>query len=790
MQSYDIRLLAASYERKNDEEAVIELFGKTQAGKSVAVRYYGFRPYFFIAEPTEEWLEKIRADKNVLSVERKKLYLEGLEKECAKITIKRPWEVPEYRNKLRQYFPVLAADIPFAQRFIYDFDLGSCIRVWGEEESEEVKKRYTTEVVIKAERFESIEPFKPNLKILSFDIENSIRTGELYTICCVIRENGKLTKEKILGTEVEIIKKFEALVKKHDPDVIAGYNTEGYDFPVLVERAKANKIDFLSLGRDGSALRSTTGRAWRVHGRLSIDVWLAAKRELKPKKETLGYIAKQVLNEEKLDVDPRKIDEEWAKNEDKVIDYCMKDSELALRILEEIAVLEKAMDLAAVSKLPVDEVMAGRTSILIDSILIREADRANVAVPCTKREEVREGIVGGYVHSIQPGLYHWVCVMDFRSMYPSIIIAKNICFTTVSPNGSIISPMGTRFFSRDEKEGLLPKILQMLMKEREEIKKKLKECKSKEKIRYYDGLQQAVKTLMNAFYGVFASSFYRFTNPAIGGSITAFGRESVKQIIKTLSDEGINVIYSDTDSIFFQSPYSNLPETIKFGEKIAERFSKGGIIMEFEKVLEPFFSHGKKKRYVGKVLWPKEDLLVRGYEIRRTDAFDMQTEALSQVFDEILKGNTEEAVKISREIISNIQQGKAPIEKLAISKTVRDEGDYKAPETQAGVQASRKLRALGYEFVPGMKVSWIVTNGRGSPQSVEPYIDGREFKYKPDWNYYAERVALSVARATEVFGWDETSLLHGIRQETLAGFEKKEKKRKSDEKSMKLEEFF
>ncbi|MDI6916553.1 MAG: DNA polymerase domain-containing protein [Thermoplasmatales archaeon] len=825
MDSYDVRLLTASYSRAKgmscfgignsshlltsvrrirgvaegnsevytkEEDVVVELFGKTKNGKSITIRYYGFKPYFYVEGQSKEVIKALKENENVLRVEETELFVKGEMKSCAKVVIKYPWLVPDFRGKLGKEFPVLAADIPFSQRFIYDKNLGSCVRVFGAEESSEIKKNYTTDIVIRAEKFEECEPFKPELRILSFDVENSIKTGEIYTICCAVRENKEVRTEKIVGEESGIIKKFVETVNRYDPDIVTGYNIEGYDFPIITERAKHHNIENLIMGRDKSALMSTKGRYWRIHGRLSVDVWLAAKRELKPKRETLGHIAKIVLGEKKLDVDPSKIDEEWEKNPEKVIDYCLKDAELALRILEKIAVIEKAMDLATVSKLPFDDVLNGRTSTLIDSILIREADRNMIGVPCTRHAYEGERIVGGYVHSIQPGLYRWVVVMDFKSMYPSIIIANNICFTTLNPDGEIVSPTGVRFLSKEKRKGLLPCILEKLMNERDAVKKKMNETADPEKIHYYNGLQNAIKTLMNAFYGVFASSFYRFTNPKIGGSITAFARENIKNVINMLNEDNINVIYSDTDSIFFQSPYKSLRETVLFGEKISERFSKGGTILEFEKVLKAFFSHGKKKRYIGKVVWPKEDMLVRGYETRRTDAFDLQTEVLTNVFDLVLNDRAEEAIKFSRQVISDTQNGKIPVEKLTISRTVRDESDYKMPDTQAGVQASKKLMKMGYEFVPGMKVSWIVTNSRVTPQAVEPYIDEREFNHAPDWNYYAERIALSVSRVTEVFGVDEKTLLTGTAQKTLFGsFEPKQgkKKKKHGKKELKITDF-
>jgi DNA polymerase elongation subunit (family B) len=263
--------------------------------------------------------------------------------------------------------------------------------------------------------------------------------------------------------------------------------------------------------------------------------------------------------------------------------------------------------------------------------------------------------------------------------------------------------------------------------------------------------------------------------------------------------------------------------------------------------MAPLFSHGKKKRYVGKVIWPKEDMIVRGYEIRRTDSFDMQSETLGMVFEEILSDNIKVAISKSREIIDKLLKGDVPKEKLVISRSVKeaigkpmfkfglggegtmldfridqtvasafrrnglninpsadravpvspgfayivkdDENNtsyllqksgntvtvyksstiYKNPERMTNVQAAIKFIDLGYEFVPGMKVSWIVINSKRTPQLVDPYIDGKKFEKEPDWQYYAKRVAATVARVTEVFDWDEDALLTGTQQQTLFG---------------------
>lgn len=785
-------MLTGSY-RNEDGAVVLELYGRTRDDKSVTLRVHGFEPYFHVVCSPDELRGVPKGDEHVRRIERVKLYVDNVETECTKVTLRYPWMVPNYRDKLRRSYEVLAADIPFVQRFMYDKDMGSCVRVHGEPEPAGVQARYTTELVLRAQRFEPCEPFKPSWRTLCFDIENSIRTGEIYVISYAIRLGEQLRVKSLVGKEAEIINGFKALIAQYDPDIITGYNIDGYDLPKLIERARYNGIPALMLGRDDTELRQKGRRYWKVNGRLVVDAWLAVKRELRPKQETLNHVAKLLLNEQKKSIDPLKIDEEWTNDRQAVLEYCETDALLALKVLEKIRYIEKAMDLATVSKLTVEDVVNGMTSTLIDSLLIREADRHNIAVPCIKHKKGK-AIVGGYVHAINPGLYHWVCLVDFKAMYPSLIIANNICFTTLSGKGTIVSPTGVRFSSKSEKVGLLPGILKRLMSERDGIKSKMKRTSDPDKLKYYDGLQAAIKTLMNAFYGVFASSFYRFTNREIGGSITAFARENIKAIIAKLEQEDVNVIYSDTDSIFFQSKYADLEDTVKFGTEIAKRFSKAGTILEFEQVIEPLFTHGKKKRYVGKVIWPEAKMVVRGYEIRRTDAFDLQSEALSRVFEQILDGDIDDAVKTAKDTIKAILSGNVPVEKLTISKSVKAESSYKSPDAQANVQAARKLSRAGYEVVPGMKVSWVVTNGRKTPQELEPYIDGVEFKHRPDYCYYAERVALSLSRVTEVFGISEGDLLAGTEQKRLTlDFKAPEARAKktppAPRKSLRLEDF-
>ncbi|MBR4203310.1 MAG: DNA polymerase II [Candidatus Methanomethylophilaceae archaeon] len=768
MGTWDVRIISASSTQDGDEP-VIELFGKTRDRESITILAYGFRPYLFAVDPKEELEQQLKEDSEVISVEHDRLLYKSEMHEVLKVTIKSPWKISEYRTRFqRKGYKVLSADISFQHRFFYDKDMGACIRVTGES----IEKGYFTDLVIKMESFENIDPFDPGLKILSFDIENSVEHEFIYTICSVVKDGEEIREcRSLVGDEAEIINGFAALVREEDPDVITGYNIDNYDIRKIMDRSKARRMkDALPWGRDGSQPRLVSDRFWRVKGRLVCDAWWAVKMKLRPKQETLNAVSMMLLGEQKLDVDPKYMDSEWANNKEKVIKYCFKDAELALRILLEVDTLRTDMDLAAVSKLTIEDVVTSGSSQLSDSLLIRAADRNKVAVPqMGARIAGADQIEGGYVHSMKPGLYHWVCVEDFKSMYPSLIIAKNICFTTLCDDGEIISPSGARFMSKERREGLLPRILEDLMAERDRIKKLMKQTQDPHEKNYYDGLQAAVKVLMNTFYGVFASTFYRFTDKSIGAAITAFARANTIGIINQVEFEGIHVIYSDTDSIFMQSPVENLEGSIEFGNKMAERFSVEGGTLEFEKLLEPMFTHGMKKRYVGKIVWPQvsDELLVRGYEIRRSDSFDLQSRMLTDLFEMILAEKNDEALSMVKSTIQSVKNGNVDISELVISKSCKGLDAYENPDRMANVQAAKKLIKLGYEFIPGMKVSWVVTDSKSSPQTVEPYISGVPFTAKPDYKYYAERLSQTASRITEVFGWEEKDLLMGNQQATL-----------------------
>ena len=766
---YSIRLLSAASRTEEIEgknRNLVYLFGTTREGEAIAVRTPLLMPYFQVVEPTKDILANLEEKEEVENLESQDLWVDGSVKNCTKVTTSHPGKVPKIRDWLKNNgFKPLAADIPFHYRYLYDNDIGGCLTIKGDEIP---KENYSCKV-IDAKEITKSENFESDFRILSFDIENSIFERTIYCLSyCVKTSEGYVHEETLHGDEETLLKNFVKAINEHDPDIITGYNIDGYDLPLLVERCDVYGID-LKIGRDGSELEQRMQRFWQAQGRVIADAWWNVKREVRPRQESLNAVAKELLGREKHDVNPKKMDEEWANNPDKVMEYCLEDAKLALEILEHIKVLQKYQHLGSVAKLPLNDVINGMTSTMIDSLMIRFADSKGIGVPMTNRRKRTGHIEGGYVHSIDPGLYEWVCVLDFKSMYPSIIIDRNLCFSTMSEDGEIETPLGVKFKSPEQKKGLLPELLVNLMADRDEAKKLQAAAKTEDEENYYKRVQGAIKILMNSVYGVFASYFYRFTNLDIGASITAYAREYVKDILAELEKEGLEVIYGDTDSVFFRSPHDDLEKTVEFGEKISERYSVGAKQLEFEKILQPFFSHGVKKRYVGKQVWPKEGMLIRGYETRRTDSFPIQVQALEDIFAKLMARDIDNALESSKDWVTKVSEGEFNDNQFVISKTVNLNRKYVNEDNQAHLQAYKKYIETGRPFVSGMKISFIVTNANVSPMVVEPYIPEEECP-KPDYNYYADRIAKSLSRITDVFDWDEKALKSGKRapkQQTL-----------------------
>ena len=792
-----------------------------------------------------------------------KLSQDGTIRPHYKVFLKNTTKVRSVRKILSdQGWIVTSADILFVQRLLLDRDLGPHIKVKGKilwstkkspkksrnsetTDSELALKRiqelggsgiYPTDLIIscKAQDIFRTEPFPAPFVTFSFDLETSIANNTILCAAAVIDRAGIRSEFPIKGAETHILERLTEIVREEDPDFITGYNIDNFDLPRMQDRSEyiepkseIDRSELFGWGRVPVNENETKrgyrrlgrifpnreqNRVWTIKGRIPLDAWWQARQTLRPQRESLRYVSQLLWPDDeemhKLDIDASNMDQEWKERPDEVLNYCVRDTILPLDILEKMKSIARKEALASVSLTTVDVASTSTTSRWNDSLVIRLADRKGVAVPNTQGFGKQDQIAGGYVHEVESGVEPWIVVLDFKSMYPSIMITNNICSTTLVRDDSEedshhVSPnTKTRYLSKDERLGLVPQLLKVLMDSRDTHKKALaKANKEGDEAEAFlqDQLQYAVKILMNSFYGVFASSFYRFTHPLLGASITEWARHNIRTIISGLEEEGSRVVYSDTDSIFVRAPVESgapihLPEnkkdkekwekskdiTLKFGNSLAERFSKEGAELEFETALSSFFSHGAKKRYVGRVVWPREEMLVRGYEVRRTDSFQLQSTTMTKMFELILDGKTEEAINMTKSVIDRIREGDIDPSKLVISRSCKGRWDpkkndwdfsmYSNPDGLPYVRAAKQRISAGLQFTPGMKVGYIITEPReedkgklGVQAWLVDEIGGDPPSYDP--NYYAKRLAKSFGRITEAFGEEhsEKELLKGPR---------------------------
>jgi len=854
-------IISGSYQSIDSKppRTTVELWCRSQAGHSVVLLVNGLRPYFDIAPrgaPRPD--EKVSLD-GVLSIS-EVVDIEGPvtkwtrhgEKRHWRVYADQPYSVRRLRKKLEDW-EVTSADIPFQNRLMLDLDLGPHINargrvLWaGERAPEEAKNDSTTDrhaaeisiadvggagiypvdMIVSCELggLSRTEPFPAPFVTFSFDLETSIATNRILCAAAVVDRAGERSEHEFKGEEREIMEGLTSLVRESDPDFITGYNIDNFDLPRMEERAevicprpKYNRSPLFGWGRvpmnegEGKRIFPTRqqNRVWRIPGRIPMDAWWQARQTLRPQRESLRYVSQLLWPDEegkqKLDVDASKMDEEWASRPDVVMEYCVRDTHLPLDILGHLKAIARKEALASVSLTAVETAANGTTSQWIDSLVMRLADKEGIAVPMTNAgPRKRDQIAGGYVHEVEPGMEPWVVVLDFKSMYPSIMISNNICSTTLvrddheDPSHSVSPTTGTRYKSKEEMNGLVPRLLEDLMAKRDLYKKEMEQAQaSNDMVEAFllDQLQYAVKILMNSFYGVFASSFYRFTHPDLGASITEWARHNITAIIKQVEEGGNDVIYSDTDSIFVKSPVdegapTNKPddaegaevwsavrdETLEFGEGLAQMFTKEGAELEFETALSAFFSHGAKKRYVGRVVWPREEMLIRGYEVRRTDSFDLLSETMTEMFEMLLDGDTEGAVNMTKLAIDEVRSGSVDPSRLVISRSCkgkwnskRNEWDfsvYSNPDGLPYVRAAKQRIDAGLQFTPGMKVGYIITEPDpgekklGVSAWLVDEIGGEPPEY--DREYYAKRLAKSLGRITEAFDVDEKELLKGAR---------------------------
>ncbi|MHA1595275.1 MAG: DNA-directed DNA polymerase [Candidatus Baldrarchaeia archaeon] len=839
-------LLDCDYIVDSSNRPVIRLIGKGTDGRTCTVYVEGFKPYFYVLaregderRVAERIAERFQGIVTGVSFERKFLPLgyQRSKREVLRVEVRVPTQVKEIRDKVRKMegvIEVFEADIPFRYRYMIDNGIYgySLLRVKGEVIKTSLGK---TSMEMKAHEVRVVEDEvapKVELKMMSFDIECLPSNDKLLpdpskdpiiiisiafypsfdgkdTLVLVSRPvNAKIDNIECFNGEEEMLRRFLEIIDAYDPDLITGYNILNFDLPYLLRRLKEYNIPS-KMGRvlDKGVQLKKGERETRIliPGRIVADVQELVKSEFHLKRYTLDHVAEKLINEKKVELDYKDIPKLWNGNSNeikKLIEYARKDAILPLKILLEKRLLDKYLELSRVCGLLPQDVIYGGQSAKVESLLLRYGKKRDIILPCKpddqeierrRKEREKKELKGATVLEPKVGIYSGddkILVLDFRSLYPSIIIAYNICFTTLlledgdSEVSHITAPTGAKFVSKEVREGLMPEILRELMEFRVKVKKMMKEEKDPERYRQLDARQLAIKIMMNSFYGYTGYLKARIYSLDVANAITGFGRQTIEFTKQKVEETyGYEVIYGDTDSIMVRIKTRNFDEAEEIGRKISIEISRllpEPLLLEFEKIYKSFLILSKK-RYAGLRVtrgddgkWHEDVIDMKGIETVRREWCDLVSEVMETILDILLReNNVEKAVNYFRTVVKDLKEGKIPLEKLILTRSLSKlPKEYKAK--QPHVVLAEKLRKRQGKMAPsvGERIAFVIVKGKGSiaERAEDPeYV--MENGLEIDDEYYLEKQLLQPAeRLFKPLGISKKELLNVNVGVTLQSF--------------------
>ena len=587
MESKRFVLLDIDYITENDK-AFIRLFGKLKGdeeGKSIIVLDKSFKPYIYVV-PNDE--EQCIEDLNEFDVEMvgwaRKGYM-GENKDFLKVTLYHPQDVPKLRDKIRSIDSVkdiMEHDIPFYRRYLIDKAIfpmaevlvnGECL------DNNSVNFMCGSDVCVFEMKGDPkpIDSEFPELKTLSFDIEVHNPKGmpqaeEDPIIMISLSSNQGLqtvlsTKKsslefvETLKTEAHMLERFVEIVKSENPDLLIGYNSDNFDMPYIRDRATKLNVK-MRIGTDGSGLkfmrRGYTNSAL-VKGRIHVDLYLLSRRYLQLDRYTLERVYKELFDEQKVDVPGDEIFEYWDDGGEKLetlFKYSLDDAVSVTKIGEKL--LPLSMELTRLVGQPFFDIARMATGQMVEWYLIRKAYEIGDMVPnkpSSSQYSERRGkkAEGGYVKDPVKGLHENIVSFDFRSLYPSIIISKNVSPDTLvlkceNEECYIAPELGHKFLKKPV--GFVPSIIGNILKERVKLKNQMKDAVNPREKQVLDVQQQALKRLANSMYGVYGYSRFRWYRIECAEAVTAWGRDFIKKTMLKAEEYGFKAIYADTDGFY------------------------------------------------------------------------------------------------------------------------------------------------------------------------------------------------------------------------------------------------
>ena len=732
--------------RLRDGRPVVQLFGRLETGEPFLVEDTRFRPYFFAPAEAAASLDG-RANTRVEASELRDLAGEPL----ARVETVAPGDVPPLRDALEAAGAhALEADIRFPYRFLIDHGIRGGVAIEGEAETlPSGLVRFRNPRLAPAE-------VRTALTVISVDIETSPDASEIYSIALV----GDGADEVHLARPVdvpgatghrderELLTVAGERLRALDPDVLTGWNVVDFDLRTWVKRCDALNAP-CALGRVAGRVHFEQDRGFTRQGRASIpgrmvlDGIPLVRDAVRLEDYRLETVARALLGRGKrIDHDAPDAAAEIARmyrdDPAALVAYNREDARLVLDVLEQEGLLELTVERSLLSGMQLDRVGASIASF--DLVYLPELRARGVVAPSVDADRKTALVKGGALLDPIPGLFEQVAVFDFKSLYPSLIRTFNLdplahARADEDPE-PVRAPNGARFSRRD---AILPGVIERFMERRDAAKRRGD--------RHAD---QAIKIMMNALFGVLGAASCRFFDSEIANAITGFGQQTLHWTRDAFREEGVTVLYGDTDSVFVQleggaderARAEALRERVetRVSSRIRDTYGvEPRLELELERIYERFLlprvrggTSGSKKRYAG---FAGGELDVIGLESVRRDwpavTRRLQRGMLARLFTD------EPVMPFVKEVTEQVLAGELDAELVYAKRVRKGSVESYTATTPPHVQAARKAGPRA-----GPVIRYVLT--RTGP---EPVLPGRPLPDGIDHRHYVDRVIQPVADA-------------------------------------------
>ncbi|MEM4740445.1 MAG: DNA-directed DNA polymerase I [Zestosphaera sp.] len=780
--------LLGSYYSGELRKAYLKFYDDSSSKTYVWVDKTGHMPYFLTDTPPDELDQKIIRDKSFEKVEVIKKYdlLRGKEVSLTKIIVKDPLAVPRMRGLVSNAWE---ANIKYHDCYVFDNGLipGMKYRINGRgitpiqpKLGEDVLSLYKKVVEDEEELLELalrmaplFEERPPKMKRLAIDIEvytpTRLRipdpsdahypiisvalagTDDLRKIFLTYRDGASVENAdrlKKLKAEIEIFDSERALILElfrvmNEYPLIVTFNGDNFDLPYIYNRALILGIDptYIPIEEVRDFVSVRHGFHIDLYKFFSIEAIQNYAFSQAYKEKTLDAIAQALLGETKVVIEASVSDLPL----DRLAEYNIKDAELSLTLttFNNELVWKLIVLIMRLAKMSLEDVTRRKVSAWVKNLMYWEHRRNNYLIP--EREELKRlkgevktaAKIGGkrYAGAIVidpiPGVYFNVVVLDFASLYPSIIKVWNLSYETIDPPGGwcrdddlldVIDEKGEILHRVcKSRKGITSALVGLLRDFRVRVYKKLaKQAREEEVKNWYDVVQKALKVYVNASYGVFGHESFPLYTPSLAESVTALGRYVITKTLSRAEELGLRVLYGDTDSLFVWSPD---PETLnKLSEWVEKELS---LEIEQDKTYK-YVAFALKKNYVGVLEGGKVD--VKGLVGKKKNVPKILQDSFVRILELIsrIEGTAESLEKVKneirrevRELYMKLKNKDFTLDDVVFKTTLSKDLEEYVKTTPIHVKAATHLKRHGVPVEKGVTILYVKVKGSSGVKPVQ-----------------------------------------------------------------------